>query len=554
VSVSGNAVTISRIDIDETVSCIFLNSRDSASLRVLKDVSNSAGAVLPTTFDIDYRCVIGDTETKVGSLDVPAGAAGVVVAGVPTGSTCTITEQALTPIPGFTWSPVSYDPRSAVVDEAGAVFAVKALNTITRNTGSLQLVKALSGGPDGFTGPFTIEYACALSDASAITGSRSIDAGASATVTGIPSGYECVVSEPMLPEAPTGYSFGAPSFTPTSGKVVIGEDSTSTAITQNSLTRNQGNLRISKSLTGTPAGYDPDFDVSYVCTLEGEDDISGTTTVGNGGTVEVPSEGGIPTGYECTVAEGALPALPAGYVWNAPAYSNNQASTPGNVVTIVDNTVPGGDQEGPEDRVATVSIANSATLSAVPVTPASAGGAGALNVSKTLVGGPAGFAPSFSIGWTCAGLTGSVSGVLSLSPGDDATVFSVPNGYACTVSENDLPGAPTGFTWAQPQIVGSPTPVISGNSTVVVNVINTLVAEGVAPVEPASPVQPASPEVPVQPASPVGPAGLPTSVPAGGGALMDLATSLPMWLYLAVVMGVAALVGGLALRTSGRRP
>ena len=563
VSVSGNAVTISNIDIDETVSCIFLNNRDTGSLRVLKDVSNPGGAVLPDDFGIDFECVIDEVVTKAGELDVPAGAAGVVVAGVPTGSTCTITEQALTPIPGFTWSPVSYDPRSVLVDQADAEFTVKAVNTITRDTGSLQLVKALSGGPDGFTGPFEIEYQCSMENGivpstarvalangmSPISGSRVIAAGSSSAVEAIPTGYECVVSEPVLPDAPTGYSFGAPTFDPANATVVIEKDTAATVTTQNTLTRDLGNLRITKSLTGTPADYAPDFDVSYLCALEGEEDISGTTTVVSGGTVEVPTEGGIPTGYECTVTEGALPTLPAGYVWNSPEYSNNQETTPGNVVTVVDNTVPGTDQELPEDQMATVVIANSATFEVVPVTPSSAVGAGGLNISKTLIGGPAGFAPSFTVAWSCSGATGSLSGVLSLTPGSDSTIFNLPNGYSCSVTENDLPAAPEGFVWAAPQINGSPTPAISGNSTVTVSVINTLVAEDVAPVEPASPIDPGEPVEPTSPVEPASPVGFPTIIPAGGGALVDLAGSLPIWLYLAVVIAVMVTTAGFAYRS-----
>jgi len=147
-----------------------------------------------------------------------------------------------------------------------------------------------------------------------------------------------------------------------------------TVTTENTLVRGEGNLRITKSLTGTPGDYDPDFTVNYLCTSDGEEDYSGSVTIANGGTVEVPSGESIPGGYECTVTEGDLPGLPAGYTWNAPGYSNNQGTDPGNVVTIVDNTVQPPDQELPIDQMATVAIANSASTSTVPVTPSSGGG------------------------------------------------------------------------------------------------------------------------------------------------------------------------------------
>jgi hypothetical protein len=204
------------------------------------------------------------------------------------------------------------------------------------------------------------------------------------------------------------------------------------------------------------------------------------------------------------------------------------------VVTIVKNNVTPPDQELPVDQMATVNIANSATFTSVPVTPASGPGAGALTVSKTLSGAPEGFAPAFAVLWSCSGTSGSLSGELSLAPGDDATVFNIPNGYSCSVSENDLPAAPAGFSWAAPQITGSPTPAVADNSTVSVTVVNALLPDETVPVEPASPVEPA---IPVEPASPVtptqvGPAGVPTVVPAGGGASAVVPTGQPVWLFL----------------------
>ena len=419
-------------------------------------------------------------------------------------------------------------------------------------TGSLELKKKLEGGPKEYTGPFTIAYECSMDDAMDITGSRDIESGSSATVMDIPDGYECEISEPSLPVPPDGFSFGVPTFEPSATVQIKSKDKV-TVTTQNTLSRDEGNLRITKSLTGTPADYDPDFDVSYTCTMEGEDDITGSATVAAGGSVELPNEGTIPTGYECTVVEGALPTLPAGYSWNAPGYSNNQGTDPGNVVTIVKNTVLPPDQELPIDQMATVAIANSATTPSVPVTPASGAGAGALTVSKTLTGGPEGFAPAFSIAWTCSGSTGSLSGVLSIAAGGSATVFNVPNGFTCSVSEDTLPDAPTGFSWGTPAVSGSPTSAIAGNSTVSVTVANSLIAEEVAPVEPASPVQPT---VPVEPASPVGPAqvepaGVPLIVPAGGGGSFGTNDGVPVWGYLAAILSLGLAIWGAAYLLRG---
>jgi hypothetical protein len=500
------------------------------SLKIVKDLSNPNDATVPESFPIDYECILDEEIVKSGSVDVAPGMMGETVSGIPTGATCTIEEQELPTIPGFTWATPSYEPRSGEVEieSEGQTYTVKVINEIFKDNpgrGQLELVKTLTGGPEGYVGPFTLEYLCTKEGHDDVSGSRTVDAGSSAMISDLRPGTECVVSEPSLPTPPSGFSFGVPTFDPSDTVQIKSKDKV-TVTTQNTLTRDEGNLRVTKSLTGTPADFDPDFDVSYTCTLEGEEDITGSATVAAGGSVELPSEGTIPAGYECTVIEGALPTLPAGYSWNAPGYSNNQGTEPGNVVTIVKNTVLPPDQEIPIDQMATVAIANSATTPSVPVTPASGGGAGALTVSKTLTGGPEGFAPAFSIAWACSGSTGSLSGVLSVAAGGSATVFNVPNGYTCSVSEDALPDAPAGFTWGIPAISGSPTSAISGNSTVSVTVANSLIAEEVAPVEPASPVEPA---VPVEPASPDTPAGVPLLVPAGGGAALASLMICRLW-------------------------
>jgi len=349
------------------------------SLEIIKELSNPDDAPVPSDFAIGYECKIDDDVTKSGSVDVAPGEDGEMVSGIPVGSTCAITEEELTPIEGFTWADVMYDPKSVDIESAGETFTVKVKNKITKKHGGgggggLELVKELTGGPDDYTGPFTIEYECTKEDKTPVSGSEEVSAGSPVLVSDIGNGYECVVSEPLLPNPPTGYSFEDPTFDPVDATVKTKGKEAVTVITRNTLTRDEGNLRITKSLAGTPADFDPEFDVSYTCTLEGEEDITGSATISNEGTVEVPTEGSIPTGYECTVTEGALPALPAGLVWNAPGYSNNQGTDPGNVVTIVKNTVNAPDQELPIDQMATVAIANSATTPSVPVTPSSGGG------------------------------------------------------------------------------------------------------------------------------------------------------------------------------------
>jgi len=347
------------------------------SLKIIKELSNPNDATVPESFAIDYDCKIEGDTTKSGSVDVAPGVDGEMVTGIPLGSTCTVTEQDLPMITGFTWATPSYEPSGEVeIESDGQTYMVKVINEIFKDNpgrGQLELAKTLTGGPESYVGPFTLEYLCTKEGHDDVSGSRTVDAGSSVVISDLRPGSECVVSEPSLPTPPSGFSFGIPTFDP-SDTVKIESKEMATVTTENTLSRDEGNLRITKSLTGTAADFDPEFDVSYTCTLEGEEDITGSETISSGGTIEVPTEGSIPTGYECAVSEGALPALPSGLVWNAPGYSNNQGTEPGNVVTIVKNTVSAPDQELPIDQMATVAITNSATTPSVPVTPSSGGG------------------------------------------------------------------------------------------------------------------------------------------------------------------------------------
>jgi hypothetical protein len=65
-------------------------------------------------------------------------------------------------------------------------------------------------------GNFRIDYNCGTE----IYGFVDLEAGESLTHLNIPMGTVCTVTEPVLPEAPEGWSFGTPTFSP-SGTVTI---------------------------------------------------------------------------------------------------------------------------------------------------------------------------------------------------------------------------------------------------------------------------------------------------------------------------------------------
>ena len=69
--------------------------------KITKYTSNPDGATLPT-FTGTYDCGIGYT----GTWSVADGGS-QTVSGIPTGNVCTVTEDALAPIDGYTWGRIT---------------------------------------------------------------------------------------------------------------------------------------------------------------------------------------------------------------------------------------------------------------------------------------------------------------------------------------------------------------------------------------------------------------------------------------------------------------
>ena len=632
-------------------------SRDTGKLRVTKTLSNPDGATVTAPFSVDVVCKIGATVVKEFSNQSVSAGNTITLDGIPTGATCVVTEDAPTGIDGFTWAATVITPTpSGEIVKAGDGPLVTVANTITRDTGSLVLAKSLNGGPAGYTGPFDIAYSCTIAGGDPISGSRSVAAGSSVTVTGIPTGYECVVSEPTLPTVPQGYTFGTATFTPTNATAEIGR-TPQTVTTHNVLTRDLGNLVLSKSLSGGPSGYTGPFTIGYVCTIDGGSTISDTVSVTSGSSATVEN---IPTGYHCYATE-TVPTAPAGYTFGAPTFTpaTEPASDRSDTVTIVKDasvtiatansltrdmgeltitkvltgfTGEYGEQfpitficEVPEDSAytggpitgggtftagetkafpiptgyecvvtegalpappqgwsfgtptysptdGTVAITRAGGSFGVTVTNPLTRDLGTLRVTKTLAGGPDGFTGPFGVDYVCAvGFDSEgnpmggepIQGTLSLAAGANDSVTSIPTGWFCVVTEPSLPAAPSGFTWATPTIspTGGTVQITGANGVIVdvtvANGLNTVPPPPPPPPGPTPPVEPTpepalpSPEptvieptpepaqpTPVEPtpeaASPV----IPASVPAGDGPL-----GIPLWSWALLLAGFVGVIG-----------
>ncbi len=124
--VKGAAAAAVEVTVTNTI------TRDRGTLMIEKQLTNPSGAPIPATFEISYNCGLDTDGTALtGTKNVAPGTPQYVY-NIPTGNTCEITEVTPTPIPGFTWEPVSYSPKSVVISTKDATFTVKAVNSIMR--------------------------------------------------------------------------------------------------------------------------------------------------------------------------------------------------------------------------------------------------------------------------------------------------------------------------------------------------------------------------------------------------------------------------------------
>jgi uncharacterized repeat protein (TIGR01451 family) len=302
-------------------------------------------------------------------------------------------------------------------------------NTITKSScapiqnNSLVLAKSLTGGPTGYTGPFTIHWDCGVFG----SGDKSVFAGGSATVPNIPSGTSCTVSEPTLPNVPD-YTFGTPTFSPPSATVTIpaGSGSSITVTTNNTLTRDLGSLKISKTVSNPDGASLPaTFTGTYNC----GNGYTGNFSVAAGAPQTIS---GIPTGSTCSVVETAPATIP-NYTWGTITYTPatiDIANTTGTFEIVVGNSITRNIDRGSFKITKHVTNPDGATL-------------------------PGAFTGTYDCG---TGYTGN----FSVAAGDSQIISGIPTGNICSVVET-APAPITGFTWGTTTY--TPATIVIANTT-----------------------------------------------------------------------------------------
>jgi uncharacterized repeat protein (TIGR01451 family) len=116
--------------------------------------------------------------------------------------------------------------------------------------GYLRLSKAFDPKTSGFLGTFAITYNCGAGDVAV-----NLPAGGSATVGPFDTGASCSVSEPVLPTAPIGWTFGSPSVSASPVVITKGDQAAAVSVSvTNTISQDIGKLTVVKDFVGAPEG------------------------------------------------------------------------------------------------------------------------------------------------------------------------------------------------------------------------------------------------------------------------------------------------------------
>lgn len=268
--------------------------------------------------------------------------------------------------------------------------------SLTQPTASVSVTKVVSGSGTGSSGTFAVEVDCGAGHDSTVT----LSGGDTKTVTGIPGGTSCTVTETGTGQS-TSHTYtvgaGAAGATPPTFAVVGGQ---TTAVTVTN-TYAPATVQVTKTVVGTaPAGVTT-FPINIVCGA-----TTTTLTLANGGTGSASAPGGTTCSVTETDAHGATTTYSVA----------GGGSAAGFVLT----------------NGATTHVTVTNTYAANP--PAD----GQLTVDKVVAGSPLPPAGTlFPISATCGGTTTA----MSLAAGGSQTVSGLAPGTQCTVTETNPEGA-----------------------------------------------------------------------------------------------------------------
>ncbi|AWE41620.1 hypothetical protein DDD63_01290 [Actinobaculum sp. 313] len=410
---------------DTNITCTYHNEYEAKSrLTLVKALQGD----VPDGVTADQWTVTAngtDTMTSDTAVSGRSGSEAVTSQVVPSGS-YQLSESAPADVYGFElvedWSCADADGATVDVSDSVVNLADDADVTCTvtnqLRTGSLQISKEIDdplGGLADTTKTYDISYDCGTANGVDYSGTRTVSAGETVQIDGIPAGLTCTVSE----ETPDGgltnssYHWAEPTFS-AQDVVTVGDDTVSVTVT-NHIAQETGLLQISKRVLPEDGvaqpGYTGEraFPIDYSCQLDGSGVASGTVELADGESTTVT----VPAGATCTTSED-VPTVEDGD-FATPAYEWTRNN-------IVDQTVTVA-----ADATASTTVENYYTVVLVP-----------LNLTKQVVGGgylgtaADGSTHTFTITADCgAGFTYTEE-----VAADETVTVQVPRGTTCQISEN----------------------------------------------------------------------------------------------------------------------
>ena len=180
---------------------------------------------------------------------------------------------------------------------------------VTAGTGDLMVTKTVTGATAGYTGGnFTIEVDC--DDGTTHDVTQNIANGGSFTITGIPVGTTCTISESAVPTPAGGYVWQTPVFTPSSSVTIVTAGATLNATVSNPLLA-PGSIRVTKTVDGPDAPNPWQFTLGSTttgCSIAHVTPNPASTANGSGGVVDfndLPVTNASGTTCEYTITETA---------------------------------------------------------------------------------------------------------------------------------------------------------------------------------------------------------------------------------------------------------
>ncbi|GAA1507979.1 hypothetical protein BJ978_001281 [Agromyces terreus] len=300
------------------------NDYPDAGFRVVKEVDDG-GAVdqdgdpiaYDTVFTFTAVCTFQGGTVLDETFSLSDGT-DQIYSGLPAGADCTVEETGDGGAAGTSivltqsGTDTSFDDSTVVQftlqpdTDAGSVNLVTVTNAYT--VGSLTIAKDVTGTGEDAWAPdeFTVHLVCTLAGADPDTvydADLVVPADGSVTVDGLPTGADCVVTEPDDLGAT-----GDPVIEPASVAVGVegaAGDPITVTVTNDYRT---GGFVIEKTVVGSGIGFSEDvvFAFGYVCTYEGSPVAEGDLSItgdGTAGPLTSATVAGIPVGSECVVTE-----------------------------------------------------------------------------------------------------------------------------------------------------------------------------------------------------------------------------------------------------------